>query len=144
MCNEYTDPANTYISQANEFLEKYSISFSAKLLKNQTCPLWCDGEKHIHGKKYIVTLKKANGKKFRFGFYNSFNDALTNTDPTPYDVLVCIGKYIPDSFEEFCNEFGYDSDSIKAYKMWKASLSQYKKECEFFTEDELEELGYIM
>ena len=29
----------------------------------------------------------------------------------------------PDSFTEFCDEFGYDADSIKALKIWKACVS---------------------
>lgn len=31
-----------------------------------------------------------------------------------------------DSFEDFCSDFGYDSDSITAHKIFKACQAQYK------------------
>lgn len=31
------------------------------------------------------------------------------------------------TFEDFCNEFGYDSDSRKAYKIWEACKEQNEK-----------------
>lgn len=38
--------------------------------------------------------------------------------PTLYDVLACVQKYDVGSFENFCGDFGYDTDSRKAEKIY--------------------------
>lgn len=45
--------------------------------------------------------------------------------PTAYDVLTCLTKTDPGTFEEFCSEFGYDTDSRKAEKTYKACVKEY-------------------
>lgn len=42
------------------------------------------------------------------------------TPPTLYDVLAALCKYCPDTFDEFCDEFGYNNDSIKAQQTYFA------------------------
>jgi len=39
--------------------------------------------------------------------------------PTEYDILTGITKNNPETFENFCSEYGYDSDSIKALDTYK-------------------------
>lgn len=44
-------------------------------------------------------------------------------DPTAADVLACLvsdARAGEQSFEEFCADFGYDSDSRQAHNTWKA------------------------
>lgn len=57
--------------------------------------------------------------------------------PTAYDVLACVQKYPLGSFEEFCNDFGYDSDSIRALSVYGAVAEEYQRIRAFFTADEL-------
>lgn len=48
-------------------------------------------------------------------------------------------------FEEFCSEFGYDADSMKAYRIWQQCKKMKRKVDRVLTEDEqnviLEKLG---
>jgi hypothetical protein len=57
-----------------------------------------------------------------------------------YSLLSCIGSdyYIPDTFEEFCDEFGYDTDSRKAEKIFKGALEQSKMLHTIFKEEEID------
>jgi len=43
-----------------------------------------------------------------------------------YSILCCIHSefYCPPIFEEFCSEFGYDTDSRKAFDTWQNCLKQ--------------------
>ena len=63
--------------------------------------------------------------------------------PTAYDVLASITKYDVGSFEDFCSEFGYDTDSRKAYKIYKAVLKEWKNVELLFTAEQLELLRLI-
>ena len=57
-----------------------------------------------------------------------------------YNILACIkcDYYCSIDFEEFCEEFGYSSDSIKAKATWENCLKQSSKLQRMFTEDEVE------
>lgn len=61
------------------------------------------------------------GKSFTFPFYQGFGIA---EDPKIEGVLDCLlcDASTPDVFEDFCSEFGYDTDSRKAEKTFKACL----------------------
>lgn len=63
--------------------------------------------------------------------------------PNNYDILCCLTKYDPGSFDNFCSEFGYDTDSKKAEKTYNAVLDEYKNVCALFTDDEINELSEI-
>lgn len=64
-------------------------------------------------------------------------------EPTLYSVLACLQKYDVGSFEDFCGEFGYDTDSRRAKKTYKAVVKEYDKMCSLFNNDELELLAEI-
>lgn len=63
-------------------------------------------------------------------------------NPTMYDVLTCLTKYDPYSFEDFCGDYGYDEDSRKAEKIYRAVVKEYKAVQRLFG-DILEELQEI-
>ena len=65
------------------------------------------------------------------------------TAPNEYDVLTCLQKYDVGTFENFCNDFGYDTDSRTAEKTYKAVCDEYKQLCAIFTDDEIEQLQEI-
>lgn len=54
-----------------------------------------------------------------------FEDA-RNRKPSAYDVLACLVKSAPGSFENFCSEYGYDSDSIKACNIWRECWTEFE------------------
>lgn len=63
--------------------------------------------------------------------------------PTAYDVLTCLTKYDPGTFENFCADFGYDTDSRKAERTYKACRKEWKQVAKLFTADQLELLQEI-
>lgn len=65
------------------------------------------------------------------------------SEPTTYDVLTCLQKHDVGTFEDFCDEFGYDTDSRKAEKTYQAVCEEYKNVCIIWKEAELEQLQEI-
>lgn len=79
-----------------------------------------------------ITLK-LNGKRISFDFWGSIMHPEITKDSENIFALYCLlcdctsGMY---SFEEFCGEFGYDTDSRKAFQTYRAcvtSLGKYNK-----------------
>ena len=89
-----------------------------------------------------------NGKNTSFLFgdslANGYDGIMAQDKPQEYkntilDVLVS-EAFIPEDFEEFCSEFGYDEDSRKAYKIFKKCVRQSEKIHKLFSDTELEKL----
>jgi hypothetical protein len=64
-------------------------------------------------------------------------------EPKLYDILTCLTKYNPGTFENFCSEFGYDEDSKSAEKTYNAVKEAYINMCRLFSDEELEILQLI-
>lgn len=133
---------NEYDTQAETFLIKTGIKFLALRTDDNKCPLW-DDEKHIHGDEYKITLKRKGGRSILFRFWNSKTDADRGLEPRAYDFLTCITKNDPDTFENFCSEFGYDTDSRRAETTYKAVKKEWEKVSKFFSPAEIEALQEI-
>lgn len=93
---------------------------------------------HMHGPRWLIGIARAQTNAsiqppaLAFDFWSSYTDShekhrgraylgffrLNNGGkrPTPYSVLASISGDIhcPDSFADFCAEYGYDEDSRKA------------------------------
>lgn len=63
--------------------------------------------------------------------------------PNAYDVLSCITKYDPGTFEDFCSDFGYDEDSRSAEKTYNAVCEEWENISLLFTYEEIEQLQEI-
>lgn len=63
--------------------------------------------------------------------------------PNEYDILTGIEKYEYESFEDFCNELGYDTDSKKAEKIYNAVKEQYLNITRLYNDWEMELLREI-
>ena len=63
--------------------------------------------------------------------------------PKLYDILACLTKSNPGHFEEFCEEYGYSDDSIKARDMWQAVVKEWREVERLFGDclDELQEIN---
>ena len=57
-----------------------------------------------------------------------------------YSVLCCVSMeyHCPDSFREFCSEYGYDEDSRKAFKLFNKCLEHSERLKEVIPEEVLE------
>jgi hypothetical protein len=68
-------------------------------------------------------------------------------EPTLYDVLTCLQKYDVGTFEDFCDIFGYNLDSIlerkKAKTIYKAVVKEFQAMERLFDSEELEVLQLI-
>ena len=124
-----------YQQQANDFATKHNI----KLKINRTTYGYHFEEDEQ--KRYIFncTLTR-NRKRYTFNFGQSF--AAGNIKPTMYDILTCLTKYDPETFENFCSEYGYNTDSIKALNTYKAVKREFNGVNRLFG-DILEELQEI-
>lgn len=131
-----------YKKQADEFLARNGIKLRATLSDTKS-PAWADGDKFGH--HYRVTLSKP-GKRVVFDFWGSVKDMEDGRDEVgAYDVLACISGDVscPDSFDQFCQEFGYDHDSIKALQLFRRCSRFASRLQEFFTSQEIEQLQEI-
>lgn len=85
-----------------------------------------------------------NPKKSRNEIYcNNNKQPSQHIKPTAYDMLTCLTKYDPGSFENFCGEFGYDTDSRKAERTYNAVREEWYKVKAFFTTEEIAQLSEI-
>lgn len=60
-----------------------------------------------------------------------------------YDILSCLEKYPCGTFQEWCRNFGYSDDSIKALNTYQACAKQYEALSKVFTQEQLEKLREI-
>lgn len=63
--------------------------------------------------------------------------------PGAYSILSCLTKYDPDTFEDFCGNYGYDTDSRQAEKTYKAVCKEYESLTRLYDSEELEAMAEI-
>lgn len=137
-----------YTEQADEFCNKHNVTITFNPLGREV-----DAEyvKRFKGSglrtKYMVEVSRFRSDKpiirETFEYTNSINDTEKKKKPTNYDILACIQKYDPGTFEDFCCEFGYDTDSRKALEIYLAVQQEYTKVNRLFRDviDELQEIN---
>lgn len=96
----------------------------------------------------ITRIQKAPWQKhsrITFDFFASIRDGETGAPLSPYVVLSCISgdATCPETFSEFCADYGYSEDSRKAYALWKRCNAFAKRLRRFFTTDEINALQEI-
>ena len=133
-----------YDLQANEFAKKFKVQFTIFHTETEYRPYFSDDK----GSRYVFKCRlRRNGKSYTFYFGQSI--ASGSSAPSLYDVLACLQKYELGSFEEFCQEFGYESfnDNYTGYnkksmKLYKAVNREYKAVMRLFGDciDELCEI----
>ena len=133
-----------YEIQANKFLADTGTAFQAEKIGHG---FYFDDDKETRD-IYNITLER-NGQKWAF----KFGQSVVNSDgpylkkkqeehrrktgafvtpnnlkpkkPSAYDVLAAITKYDPGTFENFCGDFGYETDSRKALKTYLAVQEEF-------------------
>lgn len=124
-----------YEKQANDFAQKHGVKL--KELSMRVGSMW--GEKQ---QRCIFKMRLSrNRRSYTFDFGQSLANG--SETPTMYDVLACMQKYDVGSFEDFCHEFGYDEDSRKAERTYKAVCREYAAMERLFGDvmDELQEIA---
>jgi len=111
---------------------------------------------HLRNKVIAEPLIKQFGSKYAFNkkdlktifFLTTINEKeiIKNPNfspPASCDVLACLTKYDPGTFEDFCGEFGYDTYSKKAEKTYLAVKDEWLNMSRLFNDDELSQLQEI-
>jgi hypothetical protein len=126
-----------YTTQAQNFAKTHGIKLKV-LNRDFGFMPWDDKKGRC---RWIFRLRLTrNGKQYSFTFGQS--RAQGENDPTIYDVLACLTKYEPGTFNNFCADYGYDNNSIKAFKTYKAVCREFNAVNRLFG-DILEELQEI-
>lgn len=68
---------------------------------------------------------------------------LQEIPPSDYSILACLDVLYSDSFEEFCSEFWYDTDSRSAYNIYIKCIEQDRMLRRIFDKKQLEMLAEI-
>lgn len=111
-------------------------------------------EKHGAKRVYHCDGSSAGSHKYRYLYPEKFPKdekeakfsewvIIPREAPTAYDILACLTKYDPGTFEDFCSEFGYDTDSRKADRVYKAVKDEWDNVCKLFSDQEIERLAEI-
>ena len=93
--------------------------------------LWSADDKMQNYNNHLVTIVNTEThKKTAFEFWGSIMKPEITTENELMFAFYCFlsdGEGSRYGFEEFCSEFGYDTDSRKAYKTFKACEKSLKK-----------------
>lgn len=135
----------TYREQADNFLSKHGITFKYINLGSEVSRI----NPKRNNYKYSAIFERFSDKTQRMLSVSfDFHDSISNYEKNikriyAYDILASLTKYNPGMFSDFCNEYGYDADSRKAFATYEAVCEEWKKVSSFFTEEELEEMQGI-
>lgn len=145
------NPARSfYDHQAQSFLTTNGLKLRATLSDSKPAP-WGD-EKHPKHHFRVCIWRDSAADRFKRGgrelsrLPNRLTfDFWSGSQPTPYSILACISSdaYTPDTFEEYCSEYGDNPDSLKAKQTFNRCASFARRLRAFFTPAELEQLSEI-
>lgn len=149
-----------YIKQATDFLQKTHSKMKIEYVGLAVNKEWKEKEKRC---LYEITLTSSRGSMI-FDFWDSIQNTKIRTMPfdvynvrankelaakkkaavpSVYDVLACLTKYDPGTFEDFCSNYGYDEDSRTAERVYFAVQKEYAQLARLFTPEQMEELAEI-
>lgn len=106
-----------YQANAWRFAKKHNIHISID--GYYWGEMWDDGQYRCI---FRLTMSRF-GQNYSFEFGQSIANG--SKEPTMYDVLTCLTKYDPGTFENFCSDYGYDTDSRKAYSTYQAVCDEW-------------------
>jgi len=125
-----------YQANALDFAKRHGVKLNVIDYWYGIMPYWGDGVTRC-----VFTMQIARDhKRYTFKFGQSI--AAGAQDPTMYDVLACLTKYDPGTFENFCSDYGYDTDSRSAERTYKAVCKEWQAVERLFG-DIIEELQEI-
>ncbi len=129
-----------YTKQANDFLKFHDLKFHARKIDYGR---YFDGDKESRNIYRLTLTRRGTRIRYSTRFGASLDMTWNNIEPTAYDLLTCITKYDPDTFEDFCSAYGYDTDSRSAERIYRAVCKDWANVQRFFTKAEIEQLAEI-
>lgn len=131
---------NEYIKMAEDFLKEANAKV---LIAYAGCAVNTEWKEKDLRRLYDVTIITPRGY-MSVKFWDSIHNTFFNKPaPTSYDVLACLTKHNCGTFDEFCDEYGYDNDSIRALNIYKACSKEYNDLQRIFTEKQMQALREI-
>ena len=130
-------------------MEKVSDKIQVRFVDDGFRPYFDSSEESRQVYKVYISY---NGKKTMFTFGDSIANSYDGKNPENNEeeyqeykntILDCVTMDYHsecENFDDFCAEFGYESDSRKAYKTYKAVKRQSAKLHRVFTEADIEQL----
>ncbi len=136
------DTKTEYQKKAEDFLTEADTNFKVEFLRHA---VHFEGETTKRDIYLAVFKRKGRSMTVEFGQSLNLSNASGHkrTSPTAYDVLACLTKYDPSTFEDFCSEFGYDVDSRKAEKVYDAVCKEWANVQKIWSDKEIEALQEI-
>ena len=167
--NEYTKQANEFLKKANatikidfvglavnkEWKEKNKRNLYEITLTTPGGSMVFDFWDSIHNTEIKqMSLETYVAKRYKRRFdslsysekvqaQRELKEKKAAAQPNAYDVLACMTKYDPGTFENFCSEFGYDEDSRTAERIYFAVQKEYSQLARIFTPEQLDEMQEI-
>jgi len=138
---------NEYDQQAKDFLDCTSTTIDIEFIKHDYHFIDDTDTRDV----YKITLKRGR-REYSFNFGQSLAKSVNpknwlssnkRVSPTPYDALSCLSGYSPGPFFDFCADYGYDVDSIKAKRVYDNVVDEYFNLQKLYSESELEQLQEI-
>lgn len=132
-----------YVKQAKDFLESCNATMKITHLGKEINANWND---RCVRNTYRVTITTPNGTMW-VKFWDSVNNTIKGIMPTEYDVLACLQTYDVGTFDDFINEFDYETeestDMRRAKSIYKAVVKEYESVRRCFTEEQIEQMWEI-
>lgn len=135
-----------YEQEAIDLLVELNTVLEIQFIENHYYWDWDKEKRDI----YRFTFKNPKGE-YSDRFWQSIAHSRSNKEggrlkakkPTEYDVLACLTTAYPWTFKDFCNDYGYNSDSIKAMGIYNKVLEEYNGLSKIFTPEQLEKIWEI-
>ena len=125
---------------------KFSFEFSNSIIDSGIINAWGKEFYNVafrhNGQNAVLAQHVIDAKLHKLDVAR-FKALTPRVSPSSYSVLACLTKYDCGTFEDFCSEFGYDIDSRKAKKTYKAVCKEWKNVQSVWTDDEIEQLQEI-
>lgn len=122
---------------------KFSIRFGQSLINSTKIVDTVMGNEYTtDGRSLKGNTRITDMERYRSALGRQLQD-VKGTSPTAYDVLTCLEKYGYEDFEDFYANLGYDTDSRKAEKIYKAVQKEYDNVCKLWSDEEIEQLREI-
>ena len=149
-----------YDKQAEKFLNDTNTKIVKKMVAHG---FYWDDDKETRD-IYEIVISRPNKKPmiFKFGQSIARSGLLTKEyvlekedyrgrrsyirkrqEPSDYDILACLTSYDPGSFENFCLDFGYSDDSIKANNTYLKVRKEWAEVQRIWTSEEIKMLREI-
>lgn len=113
------------------------FKIKSKFIGKKLAP-WSKADKQQNYNYHKITISH-NGKRLGFDFWASIAQPELNSDSDLQHAFYCFlsdAISAKDSFENFCSEFGYDTDSRNAERIYKACEKSLSKLNRIFDGDE--------